>query len=161
MDWMLSQKDAAELIGRKPVFLRDHSCPNVKRGQYDARAVVLWHTSMIAAGDTEEVTDLKEEKLREEINVLKQRCQKLEIENDTKTGHMIDVRELKELQGQLATCIRKAGDLMARKTKLTGRDAQQILNKALDEFHNHLEACLLYTSPSPRDQRGSRMPSSA
>ena len=30
--------------------------------------------------------------------------------------------------------------------------------------HGHpavLEACLLYTSPSPRDQRGSRMPSSA
>ena len=25
----------------------------------------------------------------------------------------------------------------------------------------HLEICLLYTSPSPRDQRGSRMPSSA
>ena len=25
----------------------------------------------------------------------------------------------------------------------------------------HLTACLLYTSPSPRDQRGSRMPSSA
>ena len=26
---------------------------------------------------------------------------------------------------------------------------------------NTLETCLLYTSPSPRDQRGSRMPSSA
>ena len=25
----------------------------------------------------------------------------------------------------------------------------------------HLKTCLLYTSPSPRDQRGSRMPSSA
>ena len=25
----------------------------------------------------------------------------------------------------------------------------------------HLSICLLYTSPSPRDQRGSRMPSSA
>ena len=25
----------------------------------------------------------------------------------------------------------------------------------------NVEACLLYTSPSPRDQRGSRMPSSA
>ena len=25
----------------------------------------------------------------------------------------------------------------------------------------YLRACLLYTSPSPRDQRGSRMPSSA
>ena len=29
-----------------------------------------------------------------------------------------------------------------------------------DEFAS-LDACLLYTSPSPRDQRGSRMPSSA
>ena len=28
-------------------------------------------------------------------------------------------------------------------------------------FFNSLETCLLYTSPSPRDQRGSRMPSSA
>ena len=27
------------------------------------------------------------------------------------------------------------------------------------DFHNN--SCLLYTSPSPRDQRGSRMPSSA
>ena len=26
---------------------------------------------------------------------------------------------------------------------------------------NYIDACLLYTSPSPRDQRGSRMPSSA
>ena len=28
-------------------------------------------------------------------------------------------------------------------------------------FHAQSETCLLYTSPSPRDQRGSRMPSSA
>ena len=28
-------------------------------------------------------------------------------------------------------------------------------------IHEKSEACLLYTSPSPRDQRGSRMPSSA
>ena len=27
--------------------------------------------------------------------------------------------------------------------------------------HDHFDFCLLYTSPSPRDQRGSRMPSSA
>ena len=31
----------------------------------------------------------------------------------------------------------------------------------LDEFQHWLQSCLLYTSPSPRDQRGSRMPSSA
>ena len=30
-----------------------------------------------------------------------------------------------------------------------------------DTFFPELKDCLLYTSPSPRDQRGSRMPSSA
>ena len=32
---------------------------------------------------------------------------------------------------------------------------------ALQRVGVHLVICLLYTSPSPRDQRGSRMPSSA
>ena len=31
----------------------------------------------------------------------------------------------------------------------------------IEGFYQHASACLLYTSPSPRDQRGSRMPSSA
>ena len=31
----------------------------------------------------------------------------------------------------------------------------------LSDHINDLNPCLLYTSPSPRDQRGSRMPSSA
>ena len=29
------------------------------------------------------------------------------------------------------------------------------------QYHATVDRCLLYTSPSPRDQRGSRMPSSA
>ena len=33
--------------------------------------------------------------------------------------------------------------------------------KAIPTELRNSEACLLYTSPSPRDQRGSRMPSSA
>ena len=33
--------------------------------------------------------------------------------------------------------------------------------RARARWHEHGESCLLYTSPSPRDQRGSRMPSSA
>ena len=37
------------------------------------------------------------------------------------------------------------------------RECQEEVGVALDEAH----FCLLYTSPSPRDQRGSRMPSSA
>ena len=31
----------------------------------------------------------------------------------------------------------------------------------VDEYKSQQYSCLLYTSPSPRDQRGSRMPSSA
>ena len=34
-------------------------------------------------------------------------------------------------------------------------------NQKLRDFREQFGACLLYTSPSPRDQRGSRMPSSA
>ena len=34
-------------------------------------------------------------------------------------------------------------------------------SSAVTTMINHFKVCLLYTSPSPRDQRGSRMPSSA
>ena len=39
--------------------------------------------------------------------------------------------------------------------------AIQIIEDASDEILDCIASCLLYTSPSPRDQRGSRMPSSA
>ena len=38
---------------------------------------------------------------------------------------------------------------------------QGILNNKVETVATRLKSCLLYTSPSPRDQRGSRMPSSA
>ena len=45
---------------------------------------------------------------------------------------------------------------------LTDQDRKEMLARigagSVDEFYTD---CLLYTSPSPRDQRGSRMPSSA
>ena len=39
--------------------------------------------------------------------------------------------------------------------------AQNVLNKICFELDINKEICLLYTSPSPRDKRQSRMPSSA
>ena len=48
--------------------------------------------------------------------------------------------------------------------ELTGIDTNAVnedLEEAADFAGFLLESCLLYTSPSPRDQRGSRMPSSA
>ena len=35
------------------------------------------------------------------------------------------------------------------------------LDQAIELFQTWLDSCLLYTSPSPRDKRQSRMPSSA
>ena len=40
-------------------------------------------------------------------------------------------------------------------------DRYDALAEQLDSCINEPIGCLLYTSPSPRDQRGSRMPSSA
>ena len=40
-------------------------------------------------------------------------------------------------------------------------ELEQILNKKFLERLNKIIICLLYTSPSPRDISGSRMPSSA
>ena len=37
----------------------------------------------------------------------------------------------------------------------------EIRDLNLKQVYDRKEICLLYTSPSPRDQRGSRMPSSA
>ena len=44
------------------------------------------------------------------------------------------------------------------------REAERVIGdhqKALDKIFEEHKACLLYTSPSPRDRQKSRMPSSA
>ena len=43
-------------------------------------------------------------------------------------------------------------------TAVTGETLEQAQIRDISDLQN---ICLLYTSPSPRDQRGSRMPSSA
>ena len=46
--------------------------------------------------------------------------------------------------------------------RATGCEDMFTRKRLLDAFNSaDVESCLLYTSPSPRDQRGSRMPSSA
>ena len=53
----------------------------------------------------------------------------------------------------------KTIDLLAQKGVLF-REAHSLSPLTLPS-HSSILTCLLYTSPSPRDQRGSRMPSSA
>ena len=82
------------------------------------------------------------------------------------------------LRSQLAeACLRHVakGRLNAFSCGVPGRMAHAVSPIALEVLHRAgmpiaqlkpkswdlFKACLLYTSPSPRDQRGSRMPSSA
>ena len=51
------------------------------------------------------------------------------------------------------------GDL--EKNRNIRNEKMENLRVKKDAFVKQLTTCLLYTSPSPRDQRGSRMPSSA
>ena len=76
---------------------------------------------------------------------------------------------LGELTGSDATEIARAvrSDLRIRATVEEVRETAALLHGTIGGGEVNLltseqrEACLLYTSPSPRDQRGSRMPSSA
>ena len=52
---------------------------------------------------------------------------------------------------------KKGHDFAARVFAVKKTGATPLSNRAI----NYVYSCLLYTSPSPRDQRGSRMPSSA
>ena len=56
----------------------------------------------------------------------------------------------------ITTCIHM-GDVVDRRKYISYRIANDFRSRFIERFKD----CLLYTSPSPRDQRGSRMPSSA
>ena len=60
--------------------------------------------------------------------------------------------------------LKKAFGMYKKQKEKQKEEMNKIIKKNLDEHKKEIELyydCLLYTSPSPRDQRGSRMPSSA
>ena len=56
-----------------------------------------------------------------------------------------------------------ASTVSDQQQKLAAKEQQilELLKALRGKQREHVDPCLLYTSPSPRDQRGSRMPSSA
>ena len=56
---------------------------------------------------------------------------------------------------------REQADLAAARTAAVGQRLQRVLEALAAERVGTQHFCLLYTSPSPRDKRQSRMPSSA
>ena len=95
----------------------------------------------------------------------KLQLQKKEFDRWAKLQDLIGSRDGKKFR------VFAQGLTLKKLTELANRHLQHlngryILNKPNDrdlelEIIDTFQACLLYTSPSPRDQRGSRMPSSA
>ena len=74
-------------------------------------------------------------------------------------------KKLSKAQGALQEHMQTAQRRMQRKVQQfqnkPGGNVKQIQRQLEMDQKAMLKDCLLYTSPSPRDQRGSRMPSSA
>ena len=70
--------------------------------------------------------------------------------------------ELKKAVDEAASLLPKKSKevfILSRVKHYTNKEIAEELNVSIETVKYHI--CLLYTSPSPRDQRGSRMPSSA
>ena len=67
-------------------------------------------------------------------------------------NNMIDLPSIKGLEIRYNEKSKRIIDIQLK---------DDLVDKLIFPFHKFDITCLLYTSPSPRDQRGSRMPSSA
>ena len=74
---------------------------------------------------------------------------------DVKAASLLKVKAVDDLKQALKLTEQPIFILGGGSNMLLTQDIKGLVIK------NELEGCLLYTSPSPRDQRGSRMPSSA
>ena len=69
-------------------------------------------------------------------------------------GRIVDIK----MDGQGCSISQASASMMSQAVK--GKTIDEVKGLS-DDFKAMMSICLLYTSPSPRDQRGSRMPSSA
>ena len=75
-------------------------------------------------------------------------------------NELVQVRPLIILE-KLCVLSEECGDRKLRITSDQRDDFRRQLTQSVPEVFGFLDTCLLYTSPSPRDKRQSRMPSSA
>ena len=74
-------------------------------------------------------------------------------------GYLVLERRYKTRQGEIDIIAKKGSIIVMAEVKQ--RSDATNLHETVSFNNSQRIICLLYTSPSPRDQRGSRMPSSA
>lgn len=128
----VNQRLAAKVIGKPASFLRDNNPPRNEEGSYCIPDLVRWFVEREVGQVAPD--PLKEEKLKEEINVLRERNRKLQFENEETAGNMADVRGQREMLAGLAIPLRKFGELAGRKPSMTGPDVQQMVNRTIEDY---------------------------
>ena len=134
MEMNATQKDAANVLGRSARWLNDQDkAPRNKDKTYPLPELVAWFVGREVASDP-----LKDEKLKAEIGVLKERNRKLQFENEVTAGNMADIRLMAEMLTGLSVPMRKLGDMLGRKVNISGPDAQQMLNQTIMDYERLL-----------------------
>ena len=126
------------------------------------KPIYTYPTDMVPAGDIRFESEVKEPMLEElRAQTIEQGIepQKLRAESVRRKGGVLEVVIPKQdplLAHRVIVAIGRSGNF--RKLGVPG----ETLDKVSNRLHDPKEyACLLYTSPSPRDRTRSRMPSSA
>ena len=94
-----------------------------------------------------------------DIHMFRDEVDKIRADHDRRGIPHDNIDKVIELDTQWKLMLRETNELRRKKNEAArGIGAAK---KSGDEAEAQRILCLLYTSPSPRDQRGSRMPSSA
>lgn len=90
------------------------------------------------SGDDANLAEKKSRKVDEEILKLQEQVVRLRTENELHAGIRLRREEIIEPLERMASIIRGVGEKLARKGSLTGREAQQMLNHAVDNYEREL-----------------------
>ena len=111
--------------------------------------------------------DEEEKSPKEEINDLLDEAEKKRLQREEEIAESEHKLKMSQLQNLASDAVNGPGlgiPEVGPDGNLIDSESSnipKIKNPMGNNNLNNLKSCLLYTSPSPRDQRGSRMPSSA
>lgn len=132
----LTQQAAGWLVGMSDRNLKRLDAPRGTDGKYNARDMCRWAANRAAKperaeGDEMLTTDADSPAL-ERYRLA--RAIKAERENEIDGGRLIDLERMSARHNAMADRLRKLGDQLGRSVSLNGRDAQQMLNDAIEEL---------------------------
>ena len=172
-------KDVESII-RDLVEMSIHMVREKMRKSVNAQAEVYAEERVLDALVGDEASDATRKSFREKLRAGDFNDKEIELDLKDTANPMANMFDLPDMPGASVSMM-SIGDMLGKgmektkRKKMNVEDSYEVLmaeeaDKLLDEekvMQNALDLvqqngiCLLYTSPSPRDQRGSRMPSSA